>query len=105
MLENFQTYQLALQFYRHCKSLELPEHLESQLHRASSSIALNLAEGSGKRTIADKKRYYWIALGSLRECEAILDMEDLKEKEAFKMIDGLGAMIFTLCRPDPSDKH
>jgi four helix bundle protein len=39
-----------------------------QLHRASWSIAANLAEGYGKSSVADRLRYYEIALGSAREC-------------------------------------
>lgn len=39
-----------------------------QLHRASWSIAANLAEGYGKSSVADRVRYYEIALGSAREC-------------------------------------
>ncbi|MGE3386767.1 MAG: four helix bundle protein [Bdellovibrionales bacterium] len=42
------------------------------------SIALNLAEGSGKETNADRRRFYQIAMGSLREAQAIIDLYDPK---------------------------
>ena len=98
MLRDFTAFQLAKDFYRKCKFLECPKHLRDQLLRASSSIALNVAKGSGKRTPADQKRYYSIALGSLRECEAILELEDLGDNDLRRLMDRLGAILFTLTR-------
>lgn len=48
--------------------------LMDQFKRASISIALNIAEGSGKPTDKDKKRFYGIARGSAMECAAIMDV-------------------------------
>jgi four helix bundle protein len=47
--------------------------LTKQLSRAASSVALNLAEGSG-RAGADRRHLYRIALGSLHEVRAALDV-------------------------------
>ena len=47
--------------------------LADQLRRASVSIPLNIAEGSGKTTNAEQRRFYAIARGSAMECAAILD--------------------------------
>jgi len=44
-----------------------------QLRRASFSIMLNIAEGSGRFTARDKKNFYVISRGSVFECVAILD--------------------------------
>ena len=49
-------------------------YLADQLGRASTSIVLNLAEGAGKFSKPDKRRYYLIAVGSTTECAAILDV-------------------------------
>jgi len=42
--------------------------------RASQSIPLNIAEGNGKATGADRRRYFEIARGSALECAAIQDV-------------------------------
>jgi four helix bundle protein len=49
-------------------------YLADQLTRASLSIVLNIAEGAGKYSRADKRRYYVTASGSATECAAILDI-------------------------------
>lgn len=42
--------------------------------RASQSIPLNIAEGNGKTTEADRRRYFEIARGSVLECASIQDV-------------------------------
>jgi four helix bundle protein len=49
-------------------------YLADQLARASSSIALNIAEGAGEFAGAEKARFYRIARRSATECAAILDV-------------------------------
>jgi four helix bundle protein len=49
-------------------------HISDQLTRASISIVLNIAEGTGKYSKADKRRYYLSAAGSATECAAALDL-------------------------------
>ena len=49
-------------------------HLADQLHRAAVSIVLNIAEGAGKFSKPDKRRFYVIARGSATECAAIFDI-------------------------------
>jgi four helix bundle protein len=49
-------------------------HLCDQLTRASTSIVLNVAEGAGKHSKADKRRYYLWARGSATESAALLDV-------------------------------
>ena len=48
--------------------------LRDQLERASLSIALNIAEGAGRRSRRDKGRFYTIARGSAMESLAVIDV-------------------------------
>ena len=48
--------------------------IKDQWKRASLSIMLNLAEGTGRMSVQDKKHFYTIARGSVFECAAILDL-------------------------------
>ena len=77
--ENLDVYQCSIEFlalsYELLQSLPRgSSHIADQLKRASISIPLNIAEGSGKRTTADQRRYYAIARGSAMECGALLDV-------------------------------
>ncbi|MBL6989950.1 MAG: four helix bundle protein [Bacteriovoracaceae bacterium] len=99
MLEKFRTYQLSVKFYHRAQRLSLPRHLKEQMNRASSSVCLNLAEGSGKMTLNDKRKFYSISLGSLRECQAILDLSSNTNPELIQLASYVGACIFKLCRP------
>ena len=95
MIRNFRAFHLAVSFYHEAAALKLPMHLSDQLKRASSSIALNLAEGAGRISPLDRRRFYKIAFGSLRECQAILllvrDSASLTEQA-----DKLAAHIYKL---------
>ncbi|MEZ4753500.1 MAG: four helix bundle protein [Bdellovibrionota bacterium] len=97
-MKNFRTYQLAVEFYRKTSQLSLPSHLKNQLDRASSSVALNLAEGAGRWGQKDQKRFFHIAMGSLRECQAILDLKENKETEVIELADRLGGNLYCLIK-------
>jgi len=98
MIKNFRTYNLAVKFYRLASSLELNAPLKDQLNRAASSIVLNLAEGSGRASTADKRRFFSIAFGSLRECQAVLDLINFNSSEIWNCADSLGAHLFKLIK-------
>ena len=49
-------------------------YLGDQMHRAAASILLNFAEGCGKRTRADRARFFAIARGSANEVRAAVDV-------------------------------
>lgn len=65
------------------KRTSLDRTTKDQLRRASFSIVLNLAEGSGRFTKPDRRNFFIIARSSLFECIAILDvLRDEKTIEA-----------------------
>jgi four helix bundle protein len=77
--ERLDVYRLALDFLVFANQVieALPRgrsHLRDQLTRASISIVLNLAEGAGKHSKPDKRRYYLSARGSATESAALLDV-------------------------------
>jgi len=49
-------------------------HLKDQLDRAGTSIVLNIAEGAGEFSRAEKQRFYRMARRSATESAAILDI-------------------------------
>ena len=80
-------------------------YVKDQLGRASFSIALNIAEGSGKFSKADRKNYFITSRGSVFECVAILDIlcdEGLLNKVDFecylKMADELSRILYAMIR-------
>jgi four helix bundle protein len=52
---------------------------KDQLDRASTSVPLNIAEGNGKFSSADRARFFEIARGSAVECAACLDVLVVRE--------------------------
>jgi four helix bundle protein len=77
--EKLDIYQVSLDFvawsYVLAKRLKgADRHARDQLLRASQSIPLNIAEGNGKRSMPDRKRFFQIACGSALECAAVLDV-------------------------------
>ncbi|MEZ4754285.1 MAG: four helix bundle protein [Bdellovibrionota bacterium] len=95
-MKNFRTFRLAVEFYQLASKLKVQQPLRNQLDRAASSIALNLAEGRGKRTTKDQVRFFSIAMGSLRECQAVLILAELENHPAWEKSDDLGAHLYRL---------
>src|SRR5688572_2845818 len=53
-------------------SKNVPVYVRNQLGRASLSIMLNIAEGSGKFSPKDRRNYYVTARGSVFECSSLV---------------------------------
>ena len=90
--EKFEAYQLAIRFAEIALTLIdlLPSGhsaLRDQLKRAAFSILLNIAEGTGKNGVTDRKRFYSIARGSAMECAAIFDIISLIDKQLVSDIE------------------
>jgi four helix bundle protein len=75
--ERLDVYRLALQLHEAGAAL-LPRRgrtaLRDQLERATMSIVLNIAEGAGRSTGADQRKFFEIAKASATECAAIIDI-------------------------------
>jgi len=77
--ENLEVYKKAkalnkeiLGFLRDNKNID--NYIRDQLKRASISMVINIAEGSGKFSKADKSNYYTTARGSVYECVSLLEI-------------------------------
>jgi len=75
--------------------------LADQLRRASSSVVLNYAEGAGKRSLRDRRRYFDTARASAFEVAAALDVAHILgtidheiHETGLDLCDHLGAMLF-----------
>ena len=77
--EKLTVYQKSIEFVAFVAAL-LPRlqspvgNIRDKLLRSSQSIALNIAEGNGKRSPADRRRFFEIARGSAMESAATLDV-------------------------------
>jgi len=79
-------------------------NLASQIKRAATSIALNIAEGSTGQTDAEQARFIGMALRSLVEtvaCQHLISRRELlvdrsELREAYKDADRLAAMLQAL---------
>ena len=82
--EKLIVYQRSLEFvgftnevFKLCTTrINAHEHLD----QASTSVSLNIAEGTGKYSGKDKCRFYDFARGSALECAAALDVLVVREK-------------------------
>lgn len=79
--------------------------LADQLKRAAWSIPLNIAEGCGKNSINDKRRFYAIARGSAMECAAITDVcqvlkidNETSFKQSKALLTRIVSMLTKLCQ-------
>lgn len=95
-MNNFRTLNLAIEFYHLAKSTRMSGTLKSQFDRALLSIPLNLSEGSAKPTAKDRRKFYYIALGSFREVQTLLRIQN--NNELLEKSDDLGAHLYRLCK-------
>ena len=70
------TREFVLSCYKETKNFPAEEKfgMISQIRRAALSVHLNVAEGCSRKSVAERKRFYEIARGSLIEVDAALDI-------------------------------
>ncbi len=81
----------------------IDKSLSDQLRRSVLSIILNIAEGTGKATKADKKNFFTIARGSVYETVAIIDIlrddhvvSDKDHESLYVIFEEISKMLFGL---------
>jgi four helix bundle protein len=91
--------------YHVCERLKGHRSAKEQLLRASQAIPLNIAEGNGKATDGDRRRYFEDARAPALECGAIQDVLKVcgalsaeKNTEAKAVLDRIVAMLTKLGR-------
>jgi four helix bundle protein len=69
------------------------------------SIILNIAEGSGKTTKPDRRKFFVTARGSLFECIAIIDVLTMERiltaseaEHALKIADEVSKLLYTMIK-------
>jgi four helix bundle protein len=107
--QNLPVYKKAKLFHVNCKKIILEKKLDKyvldQLGRASFSVPLNIAEGSGKFSKADRKNYFTTARASVFECVAVLDilkderkLSDSEFEGMLKDADELSKILYTMIK-------
>lgn len=98
--EKLTVYKKAKEFNRIVRSYITANNLDrttnDQFRRASFSIVLNIAEGSGRFTKRDRRNFFVISRSSAFECIAIIGVlkeEELIRDELFNHLYNLGEEI------------
>jgi four helix bundle protein len=105
--EKLDVYRAAIEYvgwaYRVCERLKEHRNAKDQWLRASQAIPLNIAEGNGKATEGDRRRYFEIARGSALECGAVQDVLEVcgglssaENAQAKILLDRIVAMLTKL---------
>jgi four helix bundle protein len=105
--EDLDVYRAALDcigwVYRFCEGLQGHQNAKDPLLRASQTIPFNIAEGNGKATEGDRRRYFEIARGSALECGAVQDVLQVcgalaaeQNAQAKMVLDRIVAMLTKL---------
>ena len=97
-MKNYKTYEKSVLLYKEIRKESFPRFLKDQVLRSSSSISLNLAEGSGKMTKKDQKKFYFIALGSLKETKAVCELQEITNSDLLSLLNEVQAMIWGLIK-------
>ena len=107
--QNLDVYKKSKFFHVSCKKIilekKLDKYVNDQLGRASFSVPLNIAEGSGKFSKADRKNYFTAARASVFECIAVLDIlsdegiiTEMEFKEKMNKADELSRILFAMIK-------
>ena len=68
---------------------DIDPYLKDQWKRATLSVAINIAEGTGRVGKSEKKYFYAVARSSVHECVAIVDILKSAELLELELLDEL----------------
>jgi four helix bundle protein len=105
--QKLEVYRKSKAFHLECKNIiinnKLDRYVNDQFGRASLSIVLNIAEGSGKFSKRDRRNYFIISRGSVFECVAIIEIlsdqgiiDELELKNLMLQADELSRILFAI---------
>ena len=98
-------YKLVLDMYKITRNYPIEEKYEivSQIRRAAYSIPLNIAEGWGRKSKLEFKRFLKMSLGSCNELQVLIELSKdlgyINQEEYInvkKRIESLGKQIYTM---------
>lgn len=95
-MKTFKTLDLAIELHQSLQKFHLQNFQKDQLQRASLSIALNLSEGAARFTTNEKRRFYRIAFGSLKETQTLIKIANITDEKVLRLSDATGASIYKL---------
>jgi four helix bundle protein len=109
--QNLEAYKAARLLIKECYKITArlpPEErfsLVPQIRRAAISVKLNIAEGSSRKSLVERNRFYEISRGSAVEIdsafETVIDLEYLKEEafiDAAKALNSVFALLTKLIK-------
>ena len=107
--QKLEVYKKAKSFHIVCRDLinqnRIDAYTKNQFGRASLSIALNIAEGAGKFSKADRRNFYITARESIFECVAIIDIlhdnriiSDIEFNLYLNKADEISRILFTMIK-------
>jgi four helix bundle protein len=87
--------ELALECYRVTKKFPPDERfaMTQQIRRAAISVHLNIAEGSSRKSLAERNRYFEISRGSVIEIDSAIGIAFQLEYVSLEEIQNLGESI------------
>jgi len=108
--ENLEVYKKAFtqnqKIYRLLKKdISIPRYMKDQLGRASLSVQLNIAEGSGRFAKRDRRNFFVTARSSALECASLLqflfaenEISVEQHSELQSSYEELSKMLFTMIK-------
>ena len=107
--QKLEVYKKAKTFHVECNAIlracKNQRHVKDQLARASYSIVLNIAEGSGRMSPNDILHFFTMARASILECVAIFDImllenqiESHQHEKQMELSIELSKMLFAMVR-------